>query len=60
MRVLLAEDEHALGEWLSKALSQSGTQVDWVDDGQLAERALDDGDYDALILDLGLPGLTGR
>jgi two-component system, OmpR family, response regulator TctD len=60
MRVLLAEDEHALGEWLSKALAQSGTQVDWVDDGQLAERALDDADYDALILDLGLPGLSGR
>ncbi|AWI52189.1 DNA-binding response regulator [Aquabacterium olei] len=60
MRVLLAEDEHALGEWLSKALARSGTQVDWVDDGQLAERALDDTDYDALILDLGLPGLTGR
>ncbi|MEK8087890.1 response regulator [Aquabacterium sp. A3] len=60
MRVLLAEDEHALGEWLSKALARSGTQVDWVDDGQLAERALDDGDYDALILDLGLPGLGGR
>lgn len=60
MRVLLAEDEHALGEWLSKALAQSDIQVDWVDDGQLAERALDDGDYDALILDLGLPGLTGR
>lgn len=60
MRVLLAEDEHALGEWLSKALAQSDIQVDWVDDGQLAERALDDSDYDALILDLGLPGLTGR
>lgn len=60
MRVLLAEDEHALGEWLSKALAQSGIQVDWVDDGQLAERALDDTDYDALILDLGLPGLSGR
>ncbi len=60
MRVLLAEDEHALGEWLSKALVQSDIQVDWVDDGQLAERALDDSDYDALILDLGLPGLTGR
>jgi two-component system, OmpR family, response regulator TctD len=60
MRVLLAEDEHALGEWLSKALAQSGIQVDWVDDGQLAERALNDADYDALILDLGLPGLSGR
>ena len=33
MRILLAEDEHALGEWLSKALEQSGFRVDWRDDG---------------------------
>ena len=60
MRILLAEDERALGEWLSKALAQSGFQVDWVDDGRLAERALDDHDYDALVLDLGLPGRGGH
>src|SRR5262245_61456652 len=60
MRILLAEDEHALGEWLSKALEQSGFRVDWVDDGGLAERALADHDYDALVLDLGLPGQGGH
>jgi two-component system, OmpR family, response regulator TctD len=60
MRILLAEDEHALGEWLSKALAQSGFQVDWVDDGRLAEAALRDHDYDALVLDLGLPGRGGH
>ncbi len=59
MHILLAEDEHALGEWLSKALAQSGFRVDWLDDGRLAERALIDGDHDALVLDLGLPGLDG-
>ncbi len=60
MRILLAEDEHALGEWLTRALEQSGLRVDWVDDGRLAERALASHDYDALVLDLGLPGQGGH
>lgn len=59
MHILLAEDEHALGEWLSKALAQSGYRVDWRDDGRLVEQALDGCSYDVLILDLGLPGLSG-
>jgi two-component system response regulator TctD len=60
MRILLAEDEHALGEWLSKALAQAGLNVDWLDDGRLVEAALADHDYDALVLDLGLPGRGGH
>jgi two-component system response regulator TctD len=60
MRILLAEDEHALGEWLAKALEQAGFQVQWLDDGRLVERALADHDFDALVLDLGLPGRTGH
>lgn len=60
MRVLLAEDEHTLGTWLCKALERAGIQVDWVDDGQMADRALRTHDHDALILDLGLPGLDGH
>ena len=59
MRILLAEDEHALGEWLSKALEQGGSRVDWRDDGRLVERALVDHDYDVVVLDLGLPGRSG-
>ena len=59
MRILLAEDEHALGEWLSKALEQSGHRVDWRDDGRLVERALADAHHDVLVLDLGLPGRSG-
>ncbi len=59
MRILLAEDEHALGEWLSRALAQSGFRVDWVDDGRLADQAMHDGDYAAVVLDLGLPGRSG-
>jgi two-component system response regulator TctD len=60
MRILLAEDEHGLGEWLSRALEQSGFRVDWRDDGRLVEQALAEGDYDALVLDLGLPGRSGH
>lgn len=59
MRILLAEDERPLGEWLAKALEQGGCRVDWCDDGRLVERALAGRDYDALVLDLGLPGRDG-
>ena len=59
MHILLAEDEHALGEWLSKALEQSSHRVDWRDDGRLVEQALAETDYDVLVLDLGLPGRSG-
>ena len=59
MHILLAEDEPALGEWLSKALEQSGHRVDWRNDGRLVETAMASVDYDALVLDLGLPGRSG-
>jgi len=59
MRILLAEDEHTLGTWLCKALERSGIHVDWVDDGDMALASLRDGTHDALVLDLGLPGLDG-
>ncbi len=60
MRILLAEDERELAHWLVKALEQSDFQVDWVDDGRMVQRSLKSTRYDALILDLGLPGLGGH
>ena len=60
MRLLLAEDESALADWLVKALQQSGFQVDWVNDGRMVRVSLKATRYDALILDLGLPGLGGH
>lgn len=60
MRILLAEDEHSLGTWLCKALEHAGIQVEWVDNGRLADRALQRRDHDALVLDLGLPGMDGH
>lgn len=60
MRILLAEDEHSLGTWLSRALERAGIQVEWVDDGRLADQALQARDHDAVVLDLGLPGMDGH
>jgi two-component system response regulator TctD len=60
MRILLAEDERELAHWLVRALQQSGFQVDWVDDGRMVRRSLKATRYDALILDLGLPGVDGH
>jgi len=55
MRILLAEDDPMLGDGLRAGLRQQGFQVDWVRDGQAAERELIQGDYQAAVLDLGLP-----
>ncbi len=59
MRILLAEDEPELARWLVQALAQSGLQVDWLNDGRLVLPALRGTRYDALVLDLGLPGREG-
>jgi two-component system response regulator TctD len=60
MRLLLVEDEHSLAQSLARALGQSGYEVEWYDDGRLGEMSLQDRRYDAVILDLGLPGRSGH
>jgi two-component system, OmpR family, response regulator TctD len=60
MRILLAEDEAELANWLVRALTQNGFQVDWVNDGRMVRVSLKATRYDALVLDLGLPGLDGH
>lgn len=59
MRLLIAEDDPQLGDGLTVGLRQDGYAVDWVKDGQAADLALKTGDYDLLVLDLGLPRLEG-
>lgn len=55
MRILLAEDDPLLGDGLRAGLRQAGFQVDWVRDGDAAERELRAEPYAAAVLDLGLP-----
>jgi len=59
MRILLAEDDLLLGDGLRAGLQQLGFQVDWVRDGEAAERELRAEPYAAAVLDLGLPLLDG-
>lgn len=55
MRILLAEDDPLLGDGLRAGLRQLGFLVDWVRDGEAAERELRTLTYAAAVLDLGLP-----
>lgn len=59
MRILLAEDDSLLGDGLRAGLRQLGFQVDWVRDGEAAERELRAQTYTAAVLDLGLPRKDG-
>jgi len=59
MRVLIVEDDPQLGDGLMVGLRQSGFAVDWLKDGEAADRALASEEFDLLVLDLGLPRLAG-
>lgn len=59
MRILLVEDDAALGEGIRVALKPEGYTVDWVQDGASALHALTHEDFGLAVLDLGLPRMDG-
>ncbi len=59
MRLLLVEDDSMIGEAVLDVLRAAHYAVDWVRDGELAEAALADSQYDLVLLDLGLPRRDG-
>ena len=59
MRVLIVEDDPLLGDALVAGLKQRGFEPDWVQDGREAQIVMRVEPFAAVILDLGLPGLTG-
>jgi DNA-binding response OmpR family regulator len=59
MRILIVEDDLMIGQSLRQALADNGLAVDWVRDGILAQDALAQGGYAAVLLDLGLPRRSG-
>src|SRR3546814_12563987 len=59
MRVLVIEDDTTLGHALQEFLVDQGYAVDWLRDGERVEGAIAGQDYDLLLLDLNLPGLSG-
>ena len=59
MRILLIEDDPMIGRSVQLGLGDAGFSVDWVRDGDAAERALAIAQHDLAVLDLGLPGRDG-
>lgn len=59
MRLLLVEDNIALADELTPLLRQSGYAVDWRTDGRDADLLALTEPFDAIVLDLGLPGTDG-
>ncbi len=59
MRILLVEDDVALGEGIRTALKPEGYTVDWLQDGASALHALSCESFDLCLLDLGLPRMDG-
>lgn len=59
MRILVVEDDPVLGDGLTRSLRASSYAVDWARNGAEADGILLQTDYDAVILDLGLPQIDG-
>ncbi|HWH35087.1 MAG TPA: response regulator transcription factor [Acidimicrobiales bacterium] len=58
-RILIAEDEPRIASFLEKGLRANGFSTVVVDDGNEATSMARDGDFDLVVLDLGLPGRDG-
>jgi DNA-binding response OmpR family regulator len=58
-RLLLAEDDDGIREPLARALAREGYEVDAVADGSDASRLGTANEYALLVLDIGLPGMSG-
>ncbi|MFI8417895.1 quorum sensing response regulator transcription factor QseB [Serratia sp. NPDC078593] len=59
MRILLIEDDTIIGDGIKAGLSKMGFTLDWFTDGVTGRQALSSAPYDAVILDLSLPGMDG-
>ncbi|MFZ6693986.1 response regulator [Undibacterium sp. SXout20W] len=60
MKLLLVEDNRELSTWLTKLLTQSGYAVEQAFSGEDAAHFLLTQTYDAILLDLTLPGIKGQ
>lgn len=59
MRVLVVEDDKIIGDGVVAGLEIDGYAVDWVEDLESAETALEVNEYDLIVLDIGLPDGSG-
>ena len=59
IRILLVEDDQDIGARLKEGLASFGFVVEHVEDGEHALSFALQEEFDAIVLDLGLPGLSG-
>ncbi|MDA8356407.1 MAG: response regulator transcription factor [Actinomycetota bacterium] len=59
MRLLVVEDDPGLQSVLQRGLQRAGYVVDVVEDGERALRFLTSYDYEAVVLDWRMPGMSG-
>lgn len=59
MYVLLVEDDKIIGDAVTQGLRMQGYVVDWVEDKEAADSAIDANEYDMFVLDIGLPDGSG-
>lgn len=59
MRLLLVEDEDGIGKFVCQGLREAGHTIDWAKNGETGLSYALSAEYDAIILDLMLPGMDG-
>ena len=59
MKVLVVEDDPTVGQYVRRGLEEYGYQADLVTDGLDALRLVAGGNFDLMVLDLRLPGMSG-
>jgi len=59
MRILLVEDDKLIGDGIKAGLTKLGFSLDWFTEGETGRAALYSAPYDAVVLDLTLPGIDG-
>jgi len=59
VRILLVEDDDLLGDGVCSGLRREENAVDWVKNGETAVSAIMETQYDCVILDVGLPKMSG-
>jgi DNA-binding response OmpR family regulator len=60
MRVLVVEDDDLLGSAVQKGLTRVGYAVDWISRGADLTVSMATHDYECVLLDLGLPDISGE
>ncbi len=59
MKILVVEDDRTVGQFVQRGLQEQQLHVDLVADGPQGLERASHGEYDVIVLDLRLPGLSG-